>query len=228
MISLKIKGAPFSSTAAVAARCLMDEENVEAEGDRESGARERDDNVDVGLGDPEGEGSSPGEEEKQIAPRSLADWGSCNLWDLDVDRLVSDFHILPFAICTPLPSNRPPSPPDNYLSFFVAELRSGLRFPIPSFYSDVARLFQVPLNQLSPNSFRILAGFFMIFSFRCFGVTTEIFAQCFRLRKAEPRLFLFTPRPGSPSCLLPVHPRIGRGVSFLFGVRVPGVFLIVG
>ncbi|KAL0454818.1 UNVERIFIED_CONTAM: hypothetical protein Slati_0821000 [Sesamum latifolium] len=207
--------------AAVAARRLLDEENIEDEGERESEGLEGDDGMIVGLGELEGEGSSPREEkEGQRAPRSPRDWGSCNLRDSYVDRLVSDFHIPPpFAIYTPLPLNRPLSPPDNCLSFFVAQLRSGLRFSIPSFYSDVSRLFQVPLNQLSPNFFGILVGFFIIFSFRRFPVTANVFAQCFRLRMAEPGLFLFTPRPRVSVLPAPSAPKNWK-MSFIFVWRV--------
>ncbi|KAL0448072.1 UNVERIFIED_CONTAM: hypothetical protein Slati_1935100 [Sesamum latifolium] len=106
----------------------MDEEDVVAE-EEVGGVHEGGDVVEVDLGDPEGEGSSLGEEEERRAPRSLVDWGSCNLRDSDVDRLIFDFHIPPpFDIYTPVPSSRPPSPPDNCLSFFVAQLRSGLHF----------------------------------------------------------------------------------------------------
>ncbi|KAL0394595.1 UNVERIFIED_CONTAM: hypothetical protein Slati_4425700, partial [Sesamum latifolium] len=95
--------------AAIAAHCLLDEENIEVEEEKEGEVPRRDDDMILGLGEPEGEGSSPGEEEGQRAPRSLTDWGSCNLRDSNVDRLVSDFHIPPpFAIYTPLPLNRPP------------------------------------------------------------------------------------------------------------------------
>ncbi|KAL0449278.1 UNVERIFIED_CONTAM: hypothetical protein Slati_1484200 [Sesamum latifolium] len=78
--------------AAVVARHILDEENIEVEGGGERDVPEGDDKLVVGFREPEGEGSSPGEEEEQRAPRPLADWGSCNLKDSDVDKLVSDFH----------------------------------------------------------------------------------------------------------------------------------------
>ncbi|KAL0420633.1 UNVERIFIED_CONTAM: hypothetical protein Slati_3086200 [Sesamum latifolium] len=119
--------------AAVTARHLLDEENVEVQEGGERGVTEEkgDSGQDLGPGEPRGgvlsrgrgrtEGSSP-----------LAHWGSCNLKDLEVDKLVSKFHIPPpFAIYTPLPLGRSFSPPDNCLAFFLAQLRSGLRFPIP-------------------------------------------------------------------------------------------------
>ncbi|KAL0404659.1 UNVERIFIED_CONTAM: hypothetical protein Sradi_2106700 [Sesamum radiatum] len=60
---------------AVAARRLLDEENVEVEEGVERGVSEEweDGAQAVGLGELEGEGSSPGEEEEQRALRPLAD-----------------------------------------------------------------------------------------------------------------------------------------------------------
>ncbi|KAL0462507.1 UNVERIFIED_CONTAM: hypothetical protein Slati_0138300 [Sesamum latifolium] len=203
--------------AALTARHLLDEENVEVQegGERGASKEEGDDAQALYLGEPEGEGSSPGEEEEQRAPLPLADWGSCNLKDSDIDKLASEFHIPPpFAIYTPLPSTRPFSPPNNCLDFFwPVEVRSSISHS--TFYSDVARLFQVPLNQLSPNSFRILVGFFMIFHFRRFPVTADIFAQCFRLRMAEPGLFLFTSRAGVSFLPAPSAPKNWKR-SFFF------------
>ncbi|KAL0400080.1 UNVERIFIED_CONTAM: UDP-glucose flavonoid 3-O-glucosyltransferase 6 [Sesamum radiatum] len=137
--------------AAVAAHRLLDEENVGVEEGGERGVfEEGEDGAQVvSLGVPEGEGSSPGEEEEQRAARPLVDWGSCNLKDSDVDKLASEFHIPPpFAIYIPLPLTRPSSPPNNCLGFFLAQLRSRLRFLIPTFYSDVFDRRKVPKRTL--------------------------------------------------------------------------------
>ncbi|KAL0455071.1 UNVERIFIED_CONTAM: hypothetical protein Slati_0846300 [Sesamum latifolium] len=154
--------------ASATALCLIDEEDVMDEGDEVSGEADEihegdkgdeggDEDDEMNLGEDEGEGSSPGEEERE-APRSLVDWGSCNLRSSDVDWLILDFHIpSSFVFYTPVPTSRPLFSLANCLSFFIAQMRLGLRFPIPTFYFDIACFFQVPLNQLVPNSFRVLA-----------------------------------------------------------------------
>lgn len=61
-----------------------------------------------------------------------------------------------FGILNPGPEHRAHLPP-GHLTFCKAQLQSGLRFSIPSFYQDVARHYRVTLGQLQPNSFRHMA-----------------------------------------------------------------------
>ncbi|KAL0416461.1 UNVERIFIED_CONTAM: hypothetical protein Slati_3478000 [Sesamum latifolium] len=138
----------------------------------------------------------------------MMDWGSSTLKSSHITQLRREFSILSsMVIYTPGPDGRAPSPPANCLSFFVAQLQSGLRFSIPSFYRDVAHLFQVPLNQLVPNSFRIMASFFMVFHFNEYPVSTQVFSQCFRLKRVESGFFLFTPRRGVSFLPVPNPPK---------------------
>ncbi|KAL0319886.1 UNVERIFIED_CONTAM: hypothetical protein Sradi_5250100 [Sesamum radiatum] len=97
-------------------------------------------------------------------------------------------------IYTPGPQARAPFPPANCLAFFLAQIHACLWFSIPPFYQEVARLFKVPLNQLVPNSFRIMASFYMIFHFNGHPVSAQIFSQCFCLKTASREFFLLTPR----------------------------------
>ncbi|KAL0410825.1 UNVERIFIED_CONTAM: hypothetical protein Slati_3672200 [Sesamum latifolium] len=172
----------------------------------------------------EGEASSPGGEERVVMDlvatpsSSMVDWGSFTLKTSNIDQLRREFYISnSMVIYTLGPDGRAPSPPANCLSFLAAQLRSGLRFSSSFFYCDVARLFEVPLNQLVPNSFTIMASFFMIFRFKEYPVSAHSFAQCFRLKRAELGFILFIPRP-SVSFLPTPSPQKNwrKGIFFVF------------
>ncbi|KAL0411955.1 UNVERIFIED_CONTAM: hypothetical protein Slati_3785200 [Sesamum latifolium] len=174
------------------------------------------------VGGNKGEASSLGEEGRVITdlvvvPSSFTmDWGSSTLQSSHIMQLRREFSI-PNSMVTyaPCPDGRAPFPPANSLSFFVAQLRLGLRFPSPSFYREVAHLFQIPLNQLVSNSFRIMASFFMIFYFNEYPVSAQVISQCFRLKRAKPGFFLFTPRSGVS--ILPVpNPQKNWKKGFFF------------
>ncbi|KAL0367754.1 UNVERIFIED_CONTAM: hypothetical protein Sradi_3665500 [Sesamum radiatum] len=151
----------------------------------------------------EGEASSPGEEERvvraltSVPSSSAVDLGPSFLQSAHIKQMRQDF-FLPssLVIYIPGPQARALFPPPNSLVFFRAQLLAGLRFTIPPFYQEVARLFRVPLNQLVPNSFRILASFYMIFCFNGQSVSAQIFSQCFCLKSASRGFFLLTSRPG--------------------------------
>ncbi|KAL0435157.1 UNVERIFIED_CONTAM: hypothetical protein Sradi_0223600 [Sesamum radiatum] len=151
----------------------------------------------------EGEASSSGEEEKVVKdlrpvhPSSSVDLGPSTLQSSHLTQMRQDFFIPDSQIIyTPGPQACAPFPPANCLAFFLAQICAGLRFPIPSFYQEVAQLFKVPLNQLVPNSFRIMASFYMVFHFNGHPVSAQIFSQCFCLLAASRGFFLMNPRPG--------------------------------
>ncbi|KAL0433452.1 UNVERIFIED_CONTAM: hypothetical protein Slati_2679500 [Sesamum latifolium] len=161
----------------------------------------------------EEEGSSPGEmdplpREERVSfgnrgsrPVGSA-WVACSLRQSDIYQLVEEFAIPPkFVISLPPPVSHPSPPPPGYMSFFVSQLRAGLRFPIPSFFHEVSHdLLQVPLNHLVPNSIRLLAAFSIVLRYNNLIPTSRLFCQCFQLKRTKPGVFHFAPR---------------RGVSFL-------------
>ncbi|KAL0439396.1 UNVERIFIED_CONTAM: hypothetical protein Slati_2422600 [Sesamum latifolium] len=144
--------------------------------------------------------------------------GSSILKTTNITQMRREFFIpSSLVIYTPGPDGHAPFPPANCLSFFIAQVRSGLRFPIPSFYSEVAHLFQVPLNQLVPNSFRIMASLFIIFRFNEYPLSAQVFSQYFLLKQADPGFFLFTPRPGVSFLPVPNPPKNWKK-GFFFGL----------
>ncbi|KAK4394331.1 Taxoid 7-beta-hydroxylase [Sesamum angolense] len=124
-------------------------------------------------------------------------WVACSLRQSDIYQLVEEFGILPeFVVSVPPPDNHLSSPPLGYMSFFASQIRASLRFPLPSFFCDISSEFQVPLNQLAPNSIRILVAFSVVFQYNNLIPTFRVFSQYFQLKRAEPGVFHFAPRCG--------------------------------
>ncbi|KAL0409694.1 UNVERIFIED_CONTAM: hypothetical protein Sradi_1903800 [Sesamum radiatum] len=89
----------------------------------------------------EGEASSPGEEEKVVTnlppvhPLSLVDLGPSSFQTSHIAQIREEFFIPDSQVIYTLgPQARAPFPSTNCLSFFLAQVHAGLRFPIPSFY----------------------------------------------------------------------------------------------
>ncbi|KAL0381887.1 UNVERIFIED_CONTAM: hypothetical protein Slati_4549000 [Sesamum latifolium] len=161
-----------------------------------------------------GEASSPEEEEgvvralTPVSSSSAVDLGPSILQRAHIEQMREDFFLLSsLVIDVPGPQARVPFPPPNWLAFFRAQLLAGLHFSIPPFYQEIACLFRVPLNQLVPNSFRILASFYIIFHFNEQSVSAQIFSQYFCLKSASRGFFLLTPRPGVSFLPAPSAPK---------------------
>lgn len=97
------------------------------------------------------------------------------------------------------------SPPSGFIAFYLENLRSGLRFPIPEFLRNIFDYYRICPAQLAPNSVRILITFALL---------------C-RLIQATPRLSLFR-----PFFMLRPHPKADgwwyftprKGLSFITGL----------
>lgn len=59
---------------------------------------------------------------------------------------------------------------------------AGLRFPIPSFFAQLSRLYKIPLNQLTPTSIRKAVFFHMIFSLEGVEDTATFFYRSHELK----------------------------------------------
>ncbi|KAK6138826.1 hypothetical protein DH2020_027430 [Rehmannia glutinosa] len=100
-----------------------------------------------------------------------------------------------FKLSIPSYTDRPFRPPPQGLTFFIGQLDGGLRFPINSFFSDVSSMYKIPLNQLTPNSFRIIAGFLIITKFLSITPSTDLFFALFQVKSSTPKgLFYITAR----------------------------------
>lgn len=86
-------------------------------------------------------------------------------------------------------------PPEGFATFFVEQVLNGLRFLLPSFFSEVSQYFQIPLSQLTPNSFRVLCGVSIVFNFYHIPLTPENFHFFFISKTKEVGVFYFAARP---------------------------------
>ncbi|KAL0458489.1 UNVERIFIED_CONTAM: hypothetical protein Slati_0476100 [Sesamum latifolium] len=142
-------------------------------------------------------------------------WVACCLRQSDIYQLVEEFGIpQEFVVSVLPPDSHPSSRPPGYMSFFISHLRAGLRFPLPSFFCDVSREFQVPLNQLVTNSISILVAFSMIFQYNNLIPSFKVFSQCFQLKRIEPGVFHFAPWRGVSFLPTPSPPKRWKGDFF--------------
>lgn len=66
-----------------------------------------------------------------------------------------------FIVEIPESSERPLFPKVGTKTFWLYQLQAGLRFPIPPYLVRLVELYEIPLNQLNPASFRRALLFFM-------------------------------------------------------------------
>lgn len=101
-----------------------------------------------------------------------------------------------FKIKVPKCHHHPSRPPLGYRTFFLAQLEGGLRFPVPEFFENVAEYFEIPLNQLAPNFFRLLCAAYLVFKVYDIPLNPTMFHYFFALKRKEEGVFYFTARVG--------------------------------
>ncbi|KAL0288989.1 UNVERIFIED_CONTAM: hypothetical protein Scaly_2715100 [Sesamum calycinum] len=97
-----------------------------------------------------------------------------------------------FLIQIPTSSERPHSPLEGFVGFYVAHLEARLRFPVSPFFAEVSALFKILLNQLVPKAFSVLVGFCILVRNLVEVPSAAQFQSFFMLKKASPSLFYFT------------------------------------
>ncbi|KAK6128786.1 hypothetical protein DH2020_037492 [Rehmannia glutinosa] len=63
-----------------------------------------------------------------------------------------------FKLALPSSYDRPSRPPPGFLAFFSGQIDGGLGFSIHPLMAELSALYQIPLNQFSPNSFRLMTA----------------------------------------------------------------------
>ncbi|KAK6146148.1 hypothetical protein DH2020_020017 [Rehmannia glutinosa] len=100
-----------------------------------------------------------------------------------------------FKLALPSFYDRPNRPPPGFLAFFSGQIDGGLRFPIHPLMAELSVLYQIPLNQFSPNSFRLMTGFVMVTKFLEIEPTAELFHSLFQIKVSTTRgLFYLSSR----------------------------------
>ncbi|KAG6517374.1 uncharacterized protein LOC122055787 isoform X1 [Zingiber officinale] len=97
----------------------------------------------------------------------------------------------------PRSDQRPHVPPDGFTTFFHEQLVGGLRFPVPSFFTEVSEYFRIPLQQLTPNSFKLLCAVVIIFRFHHLPLNPVTFHYFFYAKTIKVGVFYFTARLSS-------------------------------
>lgn len=124
------------------------------------------------------------------------------------------------SILPPVLDQRPYSPPPGTTTFFVGQFGGGLRLPVPPCYLDILSFYRIPINHLTPNSIRILAGTFVVFRHLNLPLSPQVFHCFYRLKMTEPGLFHFQ---GRPVCqFLTDNPSSHKGwKNYFFFVHLP-------
>lgn len=129
-------------------------------------------------------------------PIPLMNYSRSSFRDKDLNRrfLAKMGNTLGYTLNVPGEKERPLMPRPRGKVFWLAQLEAGLRFPIPPFFVKLSKLYEIPLNQLSPASFRKAIFFHMILTLEGVKDTAALFFRCHYVRPRGYHLH-FSPMP---------------------------------
>ncbi|XP_012828234.1 PREDICTED: uncharacterized protein LOC105949467 [Erythranthe guttata] len=130
--------------------------------------------------------------------RDLDDqWGPSTLSETDLTNLVRDIG-LPTDVELILPSrdDRPLNPPLGFSTWFSEQFYFGLSFPISPWFSEIAQLCNVSLNQFHPHAIIIMTGFRMLCAWSGVIPTPARFRSVMVLKNSSPFHVSISARPG--------------------------------
>ncbi|XP_073298252.1 uncharacterized protein [Primulina huaijiensis] len=114
----------------------------------------------------------PGKEVRHVAQK-MNIYKAYNLWyglfsshipPGSESKLNSLWHIpSSHQIIIPSPEDRPYLAPKGYYIFFQHHFDAGLRFPLCDFFQELSKYYQVHLGLLTPNAFRLISCFAVLF-----------------------------------------------------------------
>ncbi|CAA0810159.1 Unknown protein, partial [Striga hermonthica] len=87
-----------------------------------------------------------------------------------------------WAVVAPKPEDDFRRPPKGCFTFFVDQIMSGLRFPIQPELQSLSNLFDIPINQFTPNSIRIMVAFIVVTRIVLGNFLPEFFIYCYGYR----------------------------------------------
>ncbi|CAA0841402.1 Unknown protein, partial [Striga hermonthica] len=91
-------------------------------------------------------------------------------------------HHSDWAVVAPKPEDDFRRPPKGCFTFFVDQIMSGLRFPIQPELQSLSNLFDIPINQFTPNSIRIMVAFIVVTHIVLGNFLPEFFLYCYGYR----------------------------------------------
>ncbi|XP_012858133.1 PREDICTED: uncharacterized protein LOC105977379 [Erythranthe guttata] len=124
-------------------------------------------------------------------------WGPSTLSEVDLANLVRDIG-LPTDVELILPSrdDRPLNPPLGFSTWFSEQFYFGLSFPISPWFSEIAQLCNVSLNQFHPHAIIIMTGFRMLCAWSGVIPTPARFRSIMVLKNSSPFHISISARPG--------------------------------
>lgn len=124
--------------------------------------------------------------------------------------------------------HRPHQPPPNTTTFFVGRFVRDLRLPIPSLYFNILSFFCIPVNQLAPNSIRIIVGTIIIFQHLNIPLSPQLFHCLYQLKMVEPNVFYFKGRSVCQFLTDVIFPqRLKKFLLFCSSANFPTLWIIL-
>ncbi|KAL7145507.1 hypothetical protein ABFS83_07G089100 [Erythranthe nasuta] len=124
-------------------------------------------------------------------------WGPSTLSEIDLANLVRDIG-LPTDVELILPSRdqRPLNPPPGFSTWFSEQFYFGLSFPISPWFSEIAQICNISLNQFHPHAIIIMTGFRMLCAWSGVIPTPARFRSIMVLKNSSPYHVSISARPG--------------------------------
>lgn len=125
-----------------------------------------------------------------------------------------------FRFVIPKDGQTAENPPAGCLSWYYHQFEGGLTFPIPSFMSNIATNFGIPLNRLHQTAFKFITCFFVVCKVLNFFPSASLFFAFFLVKASDIGIFHFNGRQGH-ILLTGNAPKIKDWQRFFFYVRLP-------
>ncbi|XP_073016890.1 uncharacterized protein [Primulina eburnea] len=97
-------------------------------------------------------------------------------------------------IIIPGPDDRPYLAPKGYYTFFQHHFNAGLRFPMCDFFQELSKYYQVHLGLLTPNAFRLISCFAVLFRALDLPLNCTTFSYFLVLSRSKDGPFYVTSR----------------------------------
>lgn len=99
-----------------------------------------------------------------------------------------------FVLHTPQVDHRPQRAPCGWFPFFYDQLVRGLVPPVPRFFTEVSKDYDIPLAQFLPNSISFMVGYFLVCRWMGVALDGRRFFSCYSVRNHQPFQFYLQSR----------------------------------
>lgn len=138
------------------------------------------------------------EKEKEKKPRPARSFSDSRLtWALLRPMLLRRGVSEDFKFVIPSEGQTAANPPAGYITWYFHQFEGGLTLPIPSFMTNVATFYGIPLNQLHPTAFKFMTCFFVICKVLNFFPSAQLFFSFFLIKAPDEGSFYLNGRQGN-------------------------------